>query len=89
MEINILKEKENVVFNVDGSKNQLMSFDNLVDLSQKIVEIKDDFEYQVNCSDSSLELYRSTVVELIKSLRNDADLLELLSERDNELEQDH
>lgn len=30
MEINILKEKENVFFNVDGSENQLMNFDNLV-----------------------------------------------------------
>lgn len=54
MEINILKEKENVFFTVDGSKNQLMNFDNLVALSEKIVEIKDCFEYQINCTDSSL-----------------------------------
>ncbi|HIX81279.1 hypothetical protein [Massilimicrobiota sp. An134] len=82
MEINILKEKENVFFNVDGSENQLMNFDNLVTLSEKIVDMKDDFEYQINCSDSSLELYRSTLVELIESLRNDTDLLELLSKKD-------
>lgn len=82
MEINILKEKENVFFNVDGSENQLMNFDNLVTLSEKIVDMKDDFEYQINCSDSSLELYRSTLIELIESLRNDTDLLELLSKKD-------
>lgn len=82
MEINILKEKENVFFNVDGSENQLMNFDNLVTLSEKIVDMKYDFEYQINCSDSSLELYRSTLVELIESLRNDTDLLELLSKKD-------
>lgn len=82
MEINILKEKENVFFNVDGSENQLMNFDNLVTLSEKMVDMKDDFEYQINCSDSSLELYRSTLVELIESLRNDTDLLELLSKKD-------
>lgn len=82
MEINILKEKENIFFNVDGSENQLMNFDNLVTLSEKIVDMKYDFEYQINCSDSSLELYRSTLVELIESLRNDTDLLELLSKKD-------
>ena len=82
MEINILKEKENVFFNVDGSENQLMNFDNLVTLSEKIVDMKDDFEYQINCSSSSLELYRSTLVELIESLRNDTYLLELLSKKD-------
>ena len=82
MEINILKEKENVFFNVDGSENQLMNFDNLVTLSEKIVDMKYDFEYQINCSDSSLEFYRSTLVELIESLRNDTDLLELLSKKD-------
>ena len=82
MEINILKEKENVFFNVDGSENQLMNFDNLVTLSEKIVDMKDDFEYQINCSDSSLELYRSTLVELIESLRNDTDLLEILTKKD-------
>lgn len=81
MEINILKEKENVFFTVDGTENQLMNFDNLVALSEKIVNIKDDFEYQINCTDSSLELYKSTLEELIKSLRNDTDLLELLSQK--------
>ena len=83
MEINILKEKENVFFTVDGSENQLMNFDNLVSLSEKIIEIKDDFEYQINCSDGSLELYKSTLDELIRSLRNDTDLLELLSQTDD------
>lgn len=83
MEINILKEKENVFFNVDGSKNQLMNFDNLVALSEKIVEIKDDFECQINCTDGSLELYKSTIDELIKSLRNDTDLLDLLSQKED------
>ena len=83
MEINILKEKENVFFTVDGSKNQLMNFDNLVALSEKIVEIKDCFEYQINCTDSSLELYKSTIDELIKSLRNDTDLLDLLSQKED------
>ena len=76
MEINILKEKENVFFTVDGSKNQLMNFDNLVALSEKI-------EYQINCTDSSLELYKSTIDELIKSLRNDTDLLDLLSQKED------
>ncbi len=84
MEINVIKEKENVYFNVDGSENQLMNFDNLVALSQKIVDIKDDFKYQINCSDTSLELYKSTLDDLIKSLRTDADLLELLSKKDEE-----
>lgn len=84
MEINILKEKENVFFTVDGTENQLMNFDNLVALSEKIVNIKDDFEYQINCTDSSLELYKSTLEELIKSLRNDTDLLELLSQKKDE-----
>ena len=82
MEINILKEKENVFFTVDGSENQLMNFDNLVALSEKIVDIKDDFEYQINCTDGSLELYKSTIEELIKSLRNDTDLLDLLSQKE-------
>lgn len=83
MEINILKEKENVFFTVDGSKNQLMNFDNLVALSEKIVKIKDDFECQINCTDGSLELYKSTIDELIKSLRNDTDLLDLLSQKED------
>ena len=83
MEINILKEKENVFFTVDRSENQLMNFDNLVKLSEKIIEIKDDFGYQINCSDGSLELYKLTLDELIRSLRNDTDLLELLSQTDD------
>ena len=60
-----------------------MNFDNLVTFSEKIIEIKDDFEYQINCSDGSLELYKLTLDELIRSLRNDTDLLELLSQTDD------
>lgn len=86
MEINIFKEKENIFFSIDGTEKRLMNFDNLVDLSESIIKIREGFVYDIKCDDGSLELYKATIDELIKSLINDTELLELLSKKKDNLE---
>ena len=81
MEINVFKEQENIYFSVDGGSNQLMNFDNLVNLAEKIVNLKDKYVINVKCDNGSLELYRSTIEEMINSILNDTELLELLQEK--------
>lgn len=81
MEINIFKEKDNLYFSVDEQEKKLMNFDNLVSLAERIVDLKDAVVYHVNSNDRSLDLYKTTIDELIKSLLSDAELLELLSEK--------
>ena len=83
MEINIFKEKENIFFSIDGEEKQLMNFDNLVVLSEKVIEIKEGFTYEIKCNDGSLELYKSTIEELINSLLSDTELLDLLSKKND------
>lgn len=87
MEISIFKEKENIYFSIDGEEKQLMNFDNLVVLSEKVIDIKENFEYEIKCNDGSLELYKSTIEELINSLLSDTELLELLAIKNDNLEE--
>lgn len=84
MEIKIFKDKDNIYFKVNSEDDKLMNFDNLVELSETIIKEnfeEDSFESNINCNDSSLKLYESTIETLINSLLSDTELLELLRDR--------
>ena len=69
---------------IDEIDNMTMSFDNLVKLAEIAInkKIQNPSEIEVNCSDSSLELYKQTINEIIASVISDSKLLELLKEKE-------
>ena len=84
MEIKISKDKDTVFFSVDNDTKLLMNFDNLVKLSESVISEKQNsgFDYKIICEDGSLDLYKSTMDEVLKSIMEDEELLKLLKEKE-------
>lgn len=84
MEIKISKDKDTVSFSIDDTK-LLMNFDNLVKLSEIVISEKQNsgFDYNIICEDGSLDLYRSTMDDVLKSIMEDEELLQLFNEKES------
>lgn len=86
MEIKLTKDKDAVFFSIDNDIKLLMNFDNLVKLSEIAIsdKQKSEFVYKIICDDGSLDLYKSTIEEVLKSITEDTELLKLLEEKEHQ-----
>lgn len=80
-EIKIAKDlKGIVIFNYDGDDKPL-TFENLKDFSKKLVKLDDIKNYNPSfVADDEFSLYVDAIKEIIQSIQNDQDLLDLLKE---------
>ena len=92
MKINILKKEndENIYYELNGETKKL-NFDNIKDISKMFLEEKkkgQKIEYEVTTDMSELYLYKTTLDNIIKSICDDEELLELYKENSNQSEED-
>lgn len=82
MEINIYKVKDNVCIKY-GEIDELLSFEALSRFSKELV-YNDEYknkkieDFSVKTLSGDLKLYEETILELIRSIKSDEKLLELL-----------
>lgn len=85
MKIEIYKKEadENIYFSYENKNDNILNFDNLKELSKVILEKKKNnevIECEIN-ADNELSLYKSTVEEIVKSIDEDQELLNLYIEK--------
>lgn len=85
MKIEIYKKEkdENIYFSYDSCKDNILNFENLKNFSKMILEQKKkgkEIVYEVE-SENELALYKSTVEDVIKSIKEDEELFNLYNEK--------
>ena len=85
MKIDILKEKEIVMFVINDSDKYIMNFENLVTLAKLIVENRED-KLDLE-GEESLGLYKETITDLYDSIVQDSGFLELIDSDNKETDE--
>jgi hypothetical protein len=85
MKIEIFKKEhdENIYFSYEDCKDNILNFDNLKELSKLILEKKknkESIKFEID-ADKELSLYKSTVEEIVNSIDEDKELLNLYIEK--------
>ena len=93
MKINIIKKEndENIYYKLNGETKKL-NFDNIKEISKMFLENKKDgkkIEYDVTTDMPELNLYKTTLENIIKSVCDDEELLELYKENSNQQEEEN
>ena len=92
MKINIIKKEndENIYYELNGETKKL-NFDNIKEISKLFLKEKKDgkkIEYEVTTAMPELNLYKTTLENIIKSICDDEELLELYKENSNSTEEE-
>lgn len=88
MKIQIYKKdnEENVYYKLEGNKEQKLNFENIKEISKSFLDMKrkgEPIKYEINIATSDLELYKTTLENVINSILVDDDLLKLYNETQN------
>ena len=89
MKIEIYKKEndETVYCAIDESDERRLNFDNIKEISKMFLEKKrrnDSTEYDIIAKSNDLELYKTTLIDVINSVLDDEELLKLYSENNKE-----
>ena len=89
MKIEIYKKEndENVYYKIDNLNERRLNFDNIKEISKAFLDKKksnESTEYEISVKSSDLELYKTTLSDVINSILDDEELLKLYSENSKE-----
>lgn len=84
MKIEIFKKDndENVYYKI-GTEEKVLNFDNIKEMVVSILKnklSKNDQKIKISVEDSSLDLYKLTMENIVESIKNDDDLYKLYEE---------
>ena len=88
MEIKIFKEDndERIYYSLDGTEKAVLNFENIKLIAKLFIEKKinnSNLTYTINCKDG-LDIYKSTLDQVIQSIIKDDELANLYKEHNNE-----
>lgn len=90
MKIYLYKKEndEEIYYKIDENKDEfILNFQRIKELSEKILENKlvgDEFKIEVSVNDGGLDIYKTTLDNIFKSIEEDEDLFTLYSENNSE-----
>ena len=89
MKIEIYKKEndENVYYTIDSLNERRLNFDSIKEISKNFLDKKknnESTEYKISVRTSDLELYKTTLSDVINSILDDEELLKLYSENSKE-----
>jgi len=89
MKIEIYKKEndENVYYTIDNLNERRLNFDSIKEISKEFLDKKknnENTEYEISVKTSDLELYKTTLSDVINSILDDEELLKLYSENSKE-----
>lgn len=89
MKIEIYKKEndENVYYTIDNLNERRLNFDSIKEISKGFLDKKknnESTEYEISARTSDLELYKTTLSDVINSILDDEELLKLYSENSKE-----
>lgn len=92
MKIYIFKKEndEEIYYKINDEQNEnTLNFDKIKDLSKislDNLDLENEFNFNIEVQDASLDIYKTTLEEIFKSIKDDEELQQLYKENQSDIE---